>query len=137
MNEIFEIKRFLLENEEIDIESRKFFLAYILNKYRYKNVNQINDYEVDINSLINDLRVLNSFLMDSNDTSLTTCRINKELRLIERVLNNADSKELEDISFELDILYFESGLPIRNTDTVMKYIKNKNKENTRYNQYVK
>ena len=63
MNEIFEIKRFLLENEEIDIESRKFFLAYILNKYRYKNVNQINDYEVDINSLINDLRVLNSFLL--------------------------------------------------------------------------
>ena len=73
---------------------------------------------------LNDLKILTDSYADCNNTALTAKRMSYIIDLFSKASFCEDELDLEDLSLRLDKLYIDSGLSVRNTDTVLKKIRN-------------
>lgn len=100
--------------------------AAAIKEQNTENVEQCNKKEI-----IQDLIELNKISKSGALTTITCERLERELKLFEAILNN---KNLEEISYELDKLYIEAGLGVRNNSVLTKtlltnhYIKEKHEK---------
>lgn len=108
--------------------NREFLIRYSASKAK---LNPEESYSVDKNNFLNDLKVLTDSYSNCNNTALTAKRMSKIIELIKSVNFDMGENELDDLSLELDELYIESGLPVRNTDTVLKKIRVRDKDEER------
>lgn len=118
-------KTILLEHikdniEDISADDREFLIRYIISKSK---LNPNEAYYVNENNFLNDLKKLTDLYIDCVNTSLTAKRMSIVIELFNKVSFSIGEEELIDLSIELDRLFIDSGLPVRNTDTVLRKIK--------------
>lgn len=106
--------------EDISDNDREFFIRYIISKSK---LNPNETYYVNENNFLNDLKKLTDLYIDCVNTSLTAKRMSIVIELFNKVSFSMGEEELIDLSIELDKLFIDSGLPVRNTDTVLRKIK--------------
>ena len=94
----------------------KFFLKYLVSLKESKYENAIN---TDIKTIIMDLKKLYNNLSSRELTSLTYKRLAKELEIVNLI---SQRKNLEDISYELDKLYIECDMGVRENSVLVKRI---------------
>lgn len=122
-----ELKEIMAYLKEVNpsIEEKRFLIEYLTRSAR-KNYNKPEKYSVNVKSLMKDVQVLNDKLSLDNDTNLLKSRLSKEIDLLNGIIKlteNEDFREMNKISYELDRLYIDSDMPLRNTDTVIKAIR--------------
>ena len=112
------IANYLLEHKNDLPEEELRFLINYLAKLREQGIeNKLNPNKKDI---INDLARLNQEMKSGELTSLTFDRLERELVLYNKLINNED---LVDISYELDKLYMENDMPIRDNSVLVRKLK--------------
>lgn len=121
----FDMIRAYIDSGEISEGERKFLINYMGKmKRRSEPLTDIN-----VENVVDDVRKLNQFLQDSDDTILVKLRINKELDIINTLSEGINDKEkLVEASYQLEQLYYQSDMPIRNTNTVLKKIEQSKKK---------
>ena len=128
MTDLEMIKAYI-DSGEISEAERKFLIDCMIKMRR----NEAPLSDVGVENVIYDVRKLNLYLQNSEDTSLVRARINKELDIISSLSEGInDEKKLIEASYQLDQLYYQSDMPFRNTNTVLKKIvQDKSKSNSR------
>ena len=102
-------------------DMREFLIRYAVSKSR---LNPYEIYSVNKRNFLNDLKILTDSYVDCNNTALTAKRMSYIIDLFNKASFCEDELDLEDLSLRLDKLYIDSGLSVRNTDTVLKKIRN-------------
>lgn len=113
------IINYIKNNKDLlDKDELKFLLLYAaeLKLRGIKNLNKVN-----LKLLIKDLTFLNKKIQSGKLTSISFKRLERELQLFEDILNNVD---LDKVSYELDKLYIENDLGIRENSTLVKNLHN-------------
>jgi len=96
---------------------RNFLIRYAADKSR---LNPHEAYSVNNENFLSDLKKISIAYANCNDTSLTVQRALTIIKLFNEYEAHMDPKKLIDLSLELDKLYMDSGLSVRNTDTVIR-----------------
>lgn len=121
MNDLEKIREFVMSSNVSESE-KKFLVNYMAQMSRCSE----EPTETNFFSIVNDIRILNDYLEGSADTSLVKDRINKELGIVSSLATGLHDKEkLLEASYALEKLYYESDLPFRNTDVVVRKIEQK------------
>lgn len=118
-------RRFILEYikenlPNMSLDDREFLIRYIASK---KKLNPDHIYAVNCENFLEDLKKLSTIYLNCYDTTLTVQRVLTIVKLFQEYENEMDYEKLIDLSIQLDKLYMDSGLSVRNTDTVLKKIK--------------
>ena len=130
MTDLEKIKEFVMHNKVSESE-KKFLVDYMAQMSKCSEAPT----ETNLFSVINDLKTLNDYLDGSADTSLVKDRINKELSIVSSLASGLnDEEKLIAASYALERLYYESDLPFRNTDAVLRKVE-KNISSVRGKQY--
>lgn len=117
-----EILNYVKNNiSKISDDMREFLIRYAVSKSR---LNPYEIYSVNKRNFLNDLKILTDSYADCNNTALTAKRMSYIIDLFSKASFCEDELDLEDLSLRLDKLYIDSGLSVRNTDTVLKKIRN-------------
>jgi len=98
----------------LNIEELKFLLNYaaILKENNLENI-----MNADIGLIIGDLKKLHKNISDGQLTSISFQRLETELKLFDAILKN---ENLDDISYELDKLYIECDMGVRENSVLAK-----------------
>lgn len=126
MSELQLISDFLKNNNNISPSTKKFLLRYVVKKYSYGEVNKEQPYKVDVISIKEDIKCLIKKISTIEQTSLVILKMNKLLKLMDVLFEIKNEDDLYDLSYELDKLYLEFGMPIRNTDTIVRKLESFN-----------
>jgi len=105
----------------LDAEELKFLLNYTLN-LKETNLNSIE--HINKKMLINDLKKLHENISKGPLTSISYQRLQTEMNLFEALLNE---ENLDDISYELDKLYLESDMGVRENSTLARKLHSQKK----------
>ena len=117
-----EILNYVKNNiSKISDDMREFLIRYAVSKSR---LNPYEIYSVNKRNFLNDLKILTDTYINCNNTALTAKRMSYIIDLFTKASFCEDELDLEDLSLRLDKLYIDSGLSVRNTDTVLKKIRN-------------
>lgn len=121
MNDLAKIRDFI-KFSNVSESEKKFLVDYMAQMSKCSN----EPTETNFFSIVNDIRLLNEYLDGSADTSLVKDRINKELDIVSSLATGLnDEEKLLEASYALERLYYDSDLPFRNTDTVVRKIEQK------------
>lgn len=119
MSDLEMIKDYI-DSGNVSETERRFLNDYMVNMRRSES----ERCEIDLESVTDDVRKLNTYLQGVEDTSLVKARINQELDILNILVGaTGDDNKLLEASYRLDQLYYESDMPFRNTDTVIRKVK--------------
>lgn len=107
-----------LINSDIDSYHKKVIISTLNNIKDSKKLDSVTR-----ESVLEGLKEILGYLENADATIATGDRIQRELSVIDRLKNvNASNEDIIEASFELDCLYYEMGIPPRETDTIAKYL---------------
>lgn len=103
-----------MNKSKLEKEELKFLLNYaaILKEKDIENITNI-----DVKILVKDLAKLNENIKSGDLTTLSFERLERELKLFDEILESGD---LENISYELDKLYMENDMGVRQHSALVK-----------------
>jgi hypothetical protein len=111
------ILKYLSDNTRLVTAEERRYLIHYASKLLINDIE--NKPEESMEDVIESLKQYNLSLKNNSDTSVVIERINLELELIRMIndyYNGADNKEI--ISYNLDKLYLESDMGIRETSSL-------------------
>ena len=134
MNELYNessrrIIEYLKNNEGLTLKERRNLLHYAtqLCIYNIENIEKVN-----LKDYLNDLRFLYNYLSTSDINSITKDRITRLYHFIKLYEAFENEKNIEipndilnELSYELDLLYLDSNLPPRKNSSLSYNLKSK------------
>ena len=109
----------------ISYEEIRFLLGYIR---KLKETKVEVDENVTPKTIVSDLKLLRNRIESGDLTKLSFERLNKVLELFERLI---DEDDLDDISYEVDRLFFLNDMDVRKNSTIAQKLKITSKESKR------
>ena len=103
---------FLKQNPHIDKEEKRMLISYATQLLK----DGVENYQTeDISDILCDLQYVNEILKLQNETTVSFKRIQKIVDIFLMITDFYNSKEisLEEISYQLDKLYFDMDLQVR------------------------
>lgn len=125
------IRKFIAENPNLSAKRKRMLIHYATQLYTHniENVETVNSEDI-----LNDLRILNEYLSQSENTTIVARRLQEELEIFTMLQEHykKGTDNLDEISEALDKLFLETDLGIREKSNLSySLIKEKDRKGTR------
>lgn len=121
------IIEYIKSSPNIEEETKRILFSYATQLYIHNVENKETE---SLDEMLNDIKRLNEVLKVSNDTTIVAKRLEDEINIFEMIRCHYQTGEnnIEKISFELDRLYLETDLGLRQNSSLSYNLKKNNTE---------